>query len=281
MHVTSCIERASTVGRRVEAAGIERRSASKGVVLKADAAATRVATRATATLTCIEWIPATFGALPKVCCSRLMAAPPGDDRLRAVRDSTEWVCARAQHVRLDRKALSALASELAAHRHKLCAGTPLACGEAASMGGDVGWGDNIHFVGSEEATLEYLLVTDALNFCFWPSGGQWEYEDLSLALKAAVEADSAALHATNLAAMDEERLQALLGGRRLPDMPTRVRHLREVGAGLLANWGGSAAALVRGCNGSARTLVDTVVSFFPGFQDHVDFHGKQVYTCTA
>ena len=210
-----------------------------------------------------------------------MAAPPADDRLRAVRDSTEWVCARAQHVRLDRKALSEMASELAAHGHKLCAGTPLACGDGASMGGDVGWGDDIHFVGSEEATLEYLLVMDALNFCFWPSGGQWEYEDLSLALKAAVEADSAALHATNLAAMDEERLQALLGGRQLPDMPTRVRHLREVGAGLLAEWGGSAAAMVRGCNGSARTLVDTVVSFFPGFQDHVDFQGKQVYTCTA
>ena len=77
MHVTSCIERASTVGRRVEAAGVERRSASEGVVLKADAAATRVATRATATLTCIGEISvktfAKFGPLPKMkstaCCA--------------------------------------------------------------------------------------------------------------------------------------------------------------------------------------------------------------------
>ena len=87
MHVTSCIERASTVGRRVEAAGVERRSASEGVVLKADAAATRVATRATATLTCIGEISvktfAKFGPLPKMkstaCCAVWRRRQPTTD----------------------------------------------------------------------------------------------------------------------------------------------------------------------------------------------------------
>jgi hypothetical protein len=40
----------------------------------------------------------------------------------------------------------------------------------------------VHFRGSDAATAQYLLVLDALNFCFWPQPGL-EYEHLARGLK--------------------------------------------------------------------------------------------------
>jgi len=181
------------------------------------------------------------------------------DRLGAVRESTAWVCKGARHVSLNAEALKALAGEMAKD-HKLQL-------EGASGGeqGGVGWGEAIHYSGSEATMVQYLFVLDALNFCFWPSEGKWEYEDLSTALKRAVEADAAALSAESLAKMTEETLCGLLGGRALPNMPARVEHIRQVGAGLLEHWSGSAADMVRACNGSAGRLVDLIVTSFPGY----------------
>lgn len=39
-----------------------------------------------------------------------------------------------------------------------------------------------HFRGGDAATAQYLLVLDALNFCFWPQQGL-EYEHLARGLK--------------------------------------------------------------------------------------------------
>jgi hypothetical protein len=181
------------------------------------------------------------------------------DRLGAVRESTAWVCKGARHVSLNAEALKALAGEMAKD-HKLQL-------EGASGGeqGGVGGGEAIHYSGSEATMVQYLFVLDALNFCFWPSEGKWEYEDLSTALKRAVEADAAALSAESLANMSEETLCRLLGGRALPNMPARVEHLRQVGGGLLEHWSGSAAEMVRASNGSAGRLVDLIVTSFPGY----------------
>jgi hypothetical protein len=194
-----------------------------------------------------------------------------EDRLAAVRDSTAWVCASAAHVHLDTARLAALAAEIAGHRSKV----ELRVDNGTSSDG-VGWGEEIHYTGDEAQTVQYLFVVDALNFCFWPSDGQWEYEDLSTAVKRALEADAAALSADRLAAMDEQSLTALLGGKKLPNMIARIEHLRQVGQDLKARWGGSAAELVRSCKGSALRLVDVIVSSFPGFQDHIMYKGRRV-----
>lgn len=42
-----------------------------------------------------------------------------------------------------------------------------------------------HFRGGDAATTQYLLVLDALNFCFWPTPGL-EYEHLARGLKVSV-----------------------------------------------------------------------------------------------
>ncbi len=99
-------------------------------------------------------------------------------------------------------------------------------------------------VGKEELTVQYLLVLDAINFCFWPSEGTWEYAEVSGALKNAVEADEEALSASRLAELTEGGLKTLLGGKEMPNMQERARLLREVGTGLAVHYKGSAAEMV-------------------------------------
>jgi hypothetical protein len=101
------------------------------------------------------------------------AAPNALERVRA---GARAVTERAQHVSIDTAALEALAARIAADT---------AARGGAARGGDAGdatgagWDDGIHFVGAEAPTVQYLLVLDALNFCFWPSEGAWEYADLA------------------------------------------------------------------------------------------------------
>ena len=182
--------------------------------------------------------------------------------MEEVRAGARAVAERAVHVSIDQTAVEALAARIAAETRGR--------GEARDATG-AGWDETIHFVGPEGATVQYLFVLDALNFCFWPSEGKWEYADLSSALKAAAEADELALSADALAEMDAPRLRALLGGRDLPDMPSRVRLLREVGSVLNDKYRGSAANLVEECGGSAVALVAAVVRDFPGFRDEAHY----------
>jgi hypothetical protein len=45
----------------------------------------------------------------------------------------------------------------------------------------------MHFVDGGPLTLQYLLVLDTLNFCFWPDG-ELEYEHLAGGLKVLMPA---------------------------------------------------------------------------------------------
>ena len=51
-------------------------------------------------------------------------------------------------------------------------------------------------------TVQYILVMDSLNFCFWPTAG-FEYDTLALSLKAVLDNDSTALNADKLANITE------------------------------------------------------------------------------
>lgn len=44
---------------------------------------------------------------------------------------------------------------------------------------------DIHLVGRGDLTAQYLLVLDALNFCFWPEEGL-SYEHLATGLKVTI-----------------------------------------------------------------------------------------------
>jgi len=186
-------------------------------------------------------------------------------RENPVRTSARWVTARARHVRLDEGGLHSLA-------HKF---------EEASV---PAWEGRYHFRGDEELTCRYLLVLDALNFCFWPGRVKWTvsgpegepltgYFALAYALRRIAEKAPGFYAAGNLAALDEAGLREALG--EVPLLRMRARAAREVG--LLLFRFGSAREFFLAARGSCRRLVELVTAHLPSFRDAALYRGREVF----
>ncbi len=180
--------------------------------------------------------------------------------LQSVRASTAFVYAHTQNVTIDPIALSVLADKLA---------------EGSIP--DIKWDIVHHYTGQPEATAQYLLVLDALNFCFWPEPA-WDYNRLALALKQTMLMEPERFEAKNLANMEPDDTRALLGDADdIPLLEQRTMLLREVGSVLESDWGGQAANLVRAAHQSAATLVGLIAANLPGFRDHAIYNGYPIY----
>eukprot|EP00884_Botryococcus_braunii_P015204 jgi/Botrbrau1/23685/Bobra.55_2s0065.1 len=180
-----------------------------------------------------------------------------------VRSSTEWVLEEAVSVNVDKNGIERVAASIddaqldAIKSHVFDA--------------------ELHYVDGGPKTVQYLLVVDALNFCFWLDG-ELEYEDLAGGLKRAMEREPRAFEAVQLASITADGLSEMVGWKRpLPQLEERARLMREVGRGLLRQYGGQAANLVRSASGSAVRLVEAVTAAFPGFRDHAIYRGRQVF----
>jgi hypothetical protein len=176
---------------------------------------------------------------------------------QTVRESTAKVMERAVHVRLADDACARLAQRI------------LAEPAAAS------WDATDHFVGEARLTLRYLLVLDALNFCFWPDEG-FEYGHLARALRVVIIDDPQAFDADRLIGLTASQLAAWLG-RPLALLEERARLLRELGAVLAAEFDGDVAGLVAAAQGSAARLATLTARYLPGFRDHGLHRGHQVF----
>lgn len=138
---------------------------------------------------------------------------------------------------------------------------------------------SIHFVdvNQPELTLRFLLVTDALNFCFWPDH-ELEYEHVAGGLKRSVEEDPSCINPEILQNCDVRFVRRLLGWpRALPLEDERARLLREIGTVIVQEFNNSVVSFVRQASGSARTLVSLVAAKFPGFRDAAIYNGHQVF----
>lgn len=185
-----------------------------------------------------------------------------------VRTGSRWVARQARWVRVDPDAVFALADRV---RH-----LP-----------QVAWEGRYHFRGEDELTLRYLLVLDALNFCFWPrkqgTGGKWGvpgpggepltgYFALAWALRGVAEENPSFFDARALARADEEGVRTVLG--EIPLLPWRVRALREVGDAL-KRWG-SAQAFFASSRESCGQLVELVTAHLPSFRDAALYRSREV-----
>eukprot|EP00284_Hemiselmis_tepida_P002859 CAMPEP_0174946156 /NCGR_PEP_ID=MMETSP1355-20121228/83386_1 /TAXON_ID=464990 /ORGANISM="Hemiselmis tepida, Strain CCMP443" /LENGTH=338 /DNA_ID=CAMNT_0016193565 /DNA_START=202 /DNA_END=1218 /DNA_ORIENTATION=- len=199
-----------------------------------------------------------------------------------VKASTRRIVSSATHCSIDEKAVAVLAASIAGASTP-ATGPSEAASRAAAEVGQRGpempeWDTETHFFDGGDATVQYLLVLDALNFCFWPSEGSWEYDRLAAGLKRALVADPDCLSASRLAAVDDASLCSLLGGGDpLPLSTERVRLVKEVGEVLMDKYDGKAAELVRRAEGSAEKLVGLVTEGFAGFRDHAVYKGSQVF----
>lgn len=189
------------------------------------------------------------------------------DPCARVRDTCAAVAASSAHVRIaDDAPLAAYAGRLAALTHL----QPPAWDEG-------GWHFSRDAPTGGPLTAQYVLVLDALNFCFWPSATGMEYDALASGLTRALEADAGAFAAPALAAVDAATLRAWLAPHDVPNVAERVRLLRELGAVLAAHFDGSAAKLVAAAGQSAVELVRLLTAHFPGFRDEVVCRGRQTF----
>lgn len=191
-----------------------------------------------------------------------------EDPCALVRDTSEWVVTQANSVSISQQAVDDLVNGVGGHLTDLEDLYTL-----KSFDRDLHYADP----SNPSLTAQYLLVVDAINFCFWQDD-ELEYADLAGGIKQSILKNPDAISAESLARMDEEGVQNLLNWpRAVPLAAERARLLRELGANLAANFSGQAQELILSANGSASELVTLITRHFPGFRDHCIYKGRQVF----
>jgi len=180
------------------------------------------------------------------------------ERIPPVLESSQVVVAASLHVAIDAAAVRAFAGRLQAE-------------------GIAHADDALQLSGSRSATANFVLVTDALNFCFW-SDAPWEVAyrgqtwtrtfAMVAGMLRAVERDPAWLTAQRWAAADDADIVGLFAGVGGIPLPGRRREiLNETGAILQQRYAGEFARLVDAVGGDAGALALRLAEEFPSFHD--------------
>jgi hypothetical protein len=199
---------------------------------------------------------------------------PANDPLGVLR-STLPVVQRARQVRLDMERVESLAARWVAQGWRVPA-----------------WDAALHFNDGTERTLNWMLLVDALNFCFWGDAEQprWgvEYRGRSYngyiaeaaSLVRAVEEGYPLWDAAYLAELSEADLRQMFRpAAGLPEIPLfaeRLANAREAGRVLLAHYDGQFARAVEAAGGNAIALARRIIRDFSSFNDVTTYDGAEV-----
>jgi len=181
-----------------------------------------------------------------------------------------FVCDRSTHVAIDKREILRLADKL------LSLPVP-------------SWDYVHHYYDGSEKTVSYLLLVDALNFCFFPEP-RWVvildgeklqgYFALASVLKKAFDGECPIDDFPHLTQIDEQDVRTLLRGAvgtgEIPLFGERVRILREIGQQVVALYQGDPSRLVKEACGGAQRLVELLVRDFPSFRDEASYAGERV-----
>lgn len=177
-----------------------------------------------------------------------------------IRAAARQVLSRAQWVHLSPEGLDRLASVLPSPLPDL-----------------PDWNHPLHWRGTPDQTANYILLLDALNFCFWGEprwrvsyAGTWYdgYWALTAVLRRALDAGLPLYDPSYLSQLTDSQIADLFAGDgTIPLLQWRIAHIREVAHGLLTASHGTFATLIRQANGCATQLVRLVVRIFPSFND--------------
>ncbi len=199
-----------------------------------------------------------------------------------VLSSTLWVVEHATHAWINRDQSGYVSAQLLARY------TPTT---------EPIWYDRFHFRDGTERTVNWLLVLDALNFCFWAEKGRprWRidfhgeildgYWAEAAALTRAAEEGIALWDAEYLSSMSREDLAYIFrsvpaadgsAGEMIPLFDARLAHVHEVGRVLLERYDGQFAHAVEKAGGSAVNLALLLAHEFSSFRDVAVYHGREV-----
>ncbi len=156
------------------------------------------------------------------------------------------------------------------------------------------WDTDLHFSDNSARTLNWLLLVDALNFCFWSEkqlprwrvkhGARWVdgYMALAAALSRAARNNIPLWNADYLQSISEDDLRAILhpdADPNIPEIPLfaqRLANAREVGAVLNESFSGEAVHLIDAAKNDAAQLAQLVAEHFPSFHDTANWRGATI-----
>jgi Potential Queuosine, Q, salvage protein family len=151
------------------------------------------------------------------------------------------------------------------------------------------WNTNYHFYDGSERTVNWLLLLDALNFCFWGEKDQprWtiDYRGETLngywaeaaSLTRAVEEGMPLWDAKYLSTISAETMaQIFRGSQAIPLLEQRVMNAQEVGRVLLEQYAGQFAHAIEQVEGSAVELALLLAKNFPSFNDIATYRNHHV-----
>ncbi|XP_060559837.1 queuosine 5'-phosphate N-glycosylase/hydrolase-like isoform X2 [Ruditapes philippinarum] len=143
----------------------------------------------------------------------------------------------------------------------------------------------------DENTLNWIFVTDTLNFSFWTedvnkkfkvkyNGEDYTgYWSLCAAINRALDKGIPFTNPEYFANITKEQMTDVLRSDSDYDIPLfeeRLTVLREAGRVLVEKYGGSVAKLVQRCGKSAQTMMKQVVKDFSSYRDETEFEGQKV-----
>ena len=154
------------------------------------------------------------------------------------------------------------------------------------------WDNTYHFHDGTERTVNWLLLLDALNFCFWAEKGRerWRisykgetlngYWAEAAALKRAVEEGMPLWDAAYLSTISEDALASIFrpieSSDSIPLMEQRLFNTREVGRILQEKYSGQFTQAITQVNGNALALVQLLAHDFSSFNDVVRYRNYEV-----
>ena len=193
--------------------------------------------------------------------------------------STREVVLRARSVRIDHAQITRLADQLTT---------------GAQLVEIPAWPEHYHFFDGSEYTVNWMLLLDALNFCFWGEKDQarWQisyrgevlngYWAEAASLRRAVEEGRPLWEAGYLSNIDYRELATIFRGLAadapgIPLFEERLRAAREVGQVLLKRFEGQFSHLVEQAGQSGVQLVKLLAKHFSSFRDVVSYQNQEVF----
>ena len=193
----------------------------------------------------------------------------GEERIPPVLESVARVVRRARYVTIDEQAVRRWAGGVAHYPF-----TSSADDEA------------LLFRGSRADCANYVLLADALNFCFW-SDEPWEVEyrgrtwtrtfAMMAGLRRAIDRERAWLSAERWAEATDADVESLFAGTgHIPQPELRRDILRQTGSILHQRFDGQFDAMVEAEGGDARHVAYRLAECFPSFCDVSHYDAEPV-----
>lgn len=150
----------------------------------------------------------------------------------------------------------------------------------------------MHFSDGTERTANWMLLADALNFCFWGEPGEprwtvewrgntWDgYYALATALTRAMDEGVPLTDAAYLAELSASQLAGILrpapGHPPIPLFAERLANAREVGQVLAERYGGQMARVIEAADYDAEALALFLAGEFSSFADIAEWNDQPV-----